>query len=425
MDTGALQLPVEVWGKVFAFLKPNSKSLQHVYNRADEAVAQQALHQLRLVCTKFNKVVEQHPEFLDQLLPGHISWQSWPSLLRWLQGYRCNVGVFRPFCNADCHALLLGALARPSSQLTEVFLLESGMLHIHALSVFTTITKSSLSDPENKQMDLKPLHGLHSLQELLLENGEYSNVPLSSHLTRLDVGNSTASCVQLACCTPGLKELLVYHAKLSELHDAGLSSCSGLTSLDVFNCSISGSQTGAHFAVGEGYMLHIPPNISTLTELRRLRVAMAIVGNGVDASWTYYLTSLCFLDLLIEGVVTLSHDLTQLQQLTKLTVAAEPFYQSDPGTATMARSEVDWKAMHNLQRRVLSGYIILLDNIQEVSLLKDLSFVSITNVHPGDCQTVDHLACLANNLAANRPHVQFKVESQIVPVASAALTDSD
>ena len=250
-----------------------------------------------------------------------------------------------PFCSADCQTLLLDALACPSSQLTEVFLLESGMPHIHALSVFTTITKCSLPDPENNEMDLKPLHGLHSLQDMYLEFGRYSNVPLSSHLTRLDVtvhDNSTAS---LACCTPGLKELLVYNAELSVLHDDGLLSCSGLTSLDVLDCSISGLQTGADFTVGEGYMLRIPPNISTLTELRRLRVAMATVGNGVDASWTYCLTSLYFLDLLIEGVVTLSHDLTQLQQLTMWTVAAEPFCQSDPGSATMARFEMDWKAM--------------------------------------------------------------------------------
>lgn len=73
----------------------------------------------------------------------------------------------------------------------------------------------------------------------------------------------------------------------------------------------------------------------------------------------------------------------------------------------------------------MSGYIILLDNIQGVSLLKDLSFVSITNFQPGDRQTVVHLALLAKNLAAKRPHVQFKVESPVVPVASAALTDSN
>ncbi len=123
-----------------------------------------------------------------------------------------------PFCDADCQALLLGALACPSSQLTEVFLLESGRLHIQALSVFTTITKCSLSTPQKHEMDLKPLHGLHSLQDMFLEYAQYSNVPLSSHLTRLDVEDSTASCVELACCTPGLKDLTVSNATLSALH---------------------------------------------------------------------------------------------------------------------------------------------------------------------------------------------------------------
>ena len=173
--TDALQLPIEVWNKVFACLKPNCMRLEQSFNRVDEAATQQAqLHQLRIVCTKFNKVIEQHPELLDQLLPGQISWQSWPSLLRWLQRYRSHVRIFMPFCDADCQTLLLGALACPSSQLTEVFLPESGMLHIHALSVFTTITKCSLSNPEKNEMDLKPLHGLHSLQYMFLEYGQYS-----------------------------------------------------------------------------------------------------------------------------------------------------------------------------------------------------------------------------------------------------------
>ena len=254
--------------------------LEHSDSRVDEAVAQQAqLHQLRLVCTKFNKVIEQHPELLDQLLPDQKSWQSWPSLLRWLQRYRSHVRVFMPFCDADCQAVLLGALACPFSQLAEVFLLESGMFHIHLLSVFNTITKCSLSNLEKNEMDLKPLHGLYSLQHVFLEYGQYSNVPLSSHLTRLDVEDSTASCVELACCTPGLKDLTVYNATLSALHGDGLSSCNGLTSLDVLNCEISGSRAGANFTVREDYMLRIPPNISSLVQLRRLHVAIATSHN--------------------------------------------------------------------------------------------------------------------------------------------------
>ena len=168
----ALQLPIEVWNKVFAFLKPDCSEIERWHSEVDELVTQQAqLHQLRLVCTKFNKVIEQHPELLDQLLPGHMPWQSWPSLLRWLQRYRSHVRIVMPSSDADSQALLLGALACPSSQLTEVFLSESGMLHIHLLSVFTTIAKCSLSMPKERDLDLdlKPLHGLHSLQDMFLQ----------------------------------------------------------------------------------------------------------------------------------------------------------------------------------------------------------------------------------------------------------------
>ena len=99
--TVALQLPNEVWNKVFACLKPNCNQLDE--SRVYKMVTQQAqLHQLRLVCTKFNKVIEQHPELLDQLLPGHMSWQSWPSLLRWLQRYKSYVRIVVPSRDAVC-----------------------------------------------------------------------------------------------------------------------------------------------------------------------------------------------------------------------------------------------------------------------------------------------------------------------------------
>jgi len=410
--TDALQLPIEVWNKVFACLKPKCKMFGG--SKVDDVTEQAQLHQLRLVCTKFNKVVEQHPELLDQLLlPGYMSWQSWPSLLRWLQRYRSHVRSVLAPCNADSQALLLGALACPSSQLTEVCLAESGMLHIHALSVFTTIKQCSLSNPKGSDLDLKPLQGLHSLQDMFLQQGQYSNVPLSSHLTRLHVEDSTASCVELACCTPGLEDLTVYNATLSALHGDGLISCSGLTSLDVLNCSNSGSHEGAHFSVGTDHLLCIPPNISSLTQLRHLRVAMEISGNVLDVSWTYGLTSLYSLELKLEGAVTISHDLTQLQQLTMLTVAVEPWYESDTCPYSTARFEVSWKAMYSLQHIVLSGHMTLLDNVQEISLLKEVSLVSITEFQPGDDKTAVYLARLAYNLAAHKPHVQFTVESPV------------
>ena len=308
-------------------------------------VTQQAqLHRLRLVCTKFNKVFEQHPELLDQLLLCHV---SCPSLLRWLQRYKSHVRIVMPPGDADSQALLLGALACPSSQLTEVFLRKSGVLHIHALSVFTTITKCSLSHPKEADLDLKSLHGLQSLQDISLDYGQYSNVPLSGHLTCLDRSDCTASCLPLVCCTPGLKDLTVYNATLSALHDGGLSSCRGLTSLDLSNCSISGSCAGAHFTVGEDYMLCVPANMSSLTQLRRLCVAMVTSNNVVDVRWTYGSTSFYDLDLDIQGAVTFSHDLTQLQQLAMLTVAVQPWCESNIGLCSHARFEVSWKAMRN------------------------------------------------------------------------------
>ncbi len=109
--------------------------------------------------------------------------------------------------------------------------------------------------------------------------------------------------------------------------------------------------------------------------------------------------------------MTFSNDLTQLQQLRLLTVAAEPWCEPDTCSYSTARFEVSWKATYSLQHIVLSGRMTRWDNVQEISLLKDLSLVSITEFQPGDDKTAAHLARLAYNLAAHKPHVQFTVES--------------
>ena len=72
--------------------------------------------------------------------------------------------------------------------------------------------------------------------------------------------------------------------------------------------------------------------------------------------------------------------------------------------------------MHKLQHINLSGHMILLEKVQEVSLLKDLRLVSITEFEPGDYQTAVHLARLAYSLAAHKPQVQFTLKSRVVPV---------
>ena len=72
-------------------------------------------------------------------------------------------------------------------------------------------------------------------------------------------------------------------------------------------------------------------------------------GNVLDVSWTYGLTSLYSLELNIEGAVTFSNDLTQLQQLTLLIIAAEPWCKPDTCPYSTARFEVSWKAMYSLQ----------------------------------------------------------------------------
>lgn len=234
----ALQLPTDIWSRIFAFLKPNCEYLE--YHDGDGEVervaAQQAqLHQLRLVCTNFNQIIEQHPQLLDQLLPSDLSSEGLPSLVCWLKRHNGSVRIFMPFCSTQCQAVLLDALLCPSSQLLKVYLMESTMLHVHMLSAFTTITKCSLFNPISEPMDLKPLHTLCSLQELFLEYGEYTAVPLASHLTWLDIHQSTVSCVQLFGGTAGLRDLLVKNSSLVSFCREGLSGCSGLTCLDALN----------------------------------------------------------------------------------------------------------------------------------------------------------------------------------------------
>lgn len=89
-------------------------------------------------------------------------------------------------------------------------------------------------------LDLKPLQALPSLSDLRLHQvSSVWGVESLAHLTHLNLGWTDVECAGQAAFLPGLKMLSVRHILVEDLHDDGISACSGLRHLLLEDCCIS------------------------------------------------------------------------------------------------------------------------------------------------------------------------------------------
>ncbi len=83
---------MDLWAKVFAYLKPNQAAAGRLFDVNDmngeqtqyvsEVITAQAhYHKLKLVCSKFKQVFQEHSELSDELTLAEGS-PTW-SLMRW------------------------------------------------------------------------------------------------------------------------------------------------------------------------------------------------------------------------------------------------------------------------------------------------------------------------------------------------------
>ena len=407
----ALLLPVELWSNVFEHLKPGCTG---PIRDSEEAIGADpaelsCFHQLKLVCKSFNQTFARHAQLHSHLILNRSnSSRRLTSLLLWLQRYAGSVTKFTACCDSLSTETVLGALSGAAAKLTNVHMACTRTATMQALSACSNITVCALDCPFEDRLDLTPLTHLLQLQELLLQNGNFSNVPLSSNLTFLRLECSDAS---FGICSPysrNLYNMEVRSSCMSGLYDKGVCDCTALQRLALIDSSITGATAGDSFVLRRDRQMQIPVDLLVLTQLCDLHVSFprAFDANRVqvsaDLDWLCKLTSLKSLNVVAEGPVTFSHAFHHLQNLEYLSVSAA----NEPA----ASFELDWEAMIALKHVDLFGTVSLSHTFEKMSALQHLTHLSLWGLQPGDSATAINLASLAYRLAAARPDVEFVLE---------------
>ena len=326
-----------------------------------------------------------------------------PSLLVWLRHSSRPIRKFTAFCGGSAQEMALAALSPLSPNMTDVYLAGASRAALLGLSAFTSLSRCDLFKPATGVLSLQPLQGLVQLKELLLQAGVFFDLVIPRHLTYLFVAQSQVSCVQDVCCLSSLLWLNVFNSNIVGMHKAGLAACVSLTTLHVGDCAIAAADASDKFAIGNGLTLSIPANMSALTNLSELsmHISSSYAGQlGLD--WLYNMVSLDNLSLGTQGSICLAEELTQLTNLTKLSVSTE-------GQNSVSYT-VDWEAMQCLSHITFEGPTELCDSTLSLTALTSLKCVALTAFHPADDETAMLLAKLAHSLAVQRPEVNFTVD---------------
>ena len=371
---------------------------------------QACFHQLKLVCSKFRDVFAEHQELSSEInisKPSPATTAFVPSILLWIQRWRSSISSFQAFSGEQHHELVLGALACLSSSLDSVFLTNTPAAAVCTLPVFQSLKRCDFDDHD--QLNLSALQALPSLEELYLSAGDYSSVPSAGQLTMLwvleaDVQFSRASMEDIS-----FKHLVMNVCEIGGLHDSGLIACKALMDLDISAAAFAAALESDFLQVGDNGLASIPAKISELTCLTKLDLVLASsLDDPFDLDWVYSIVSLNCLELKVQCPFNVSEQLTRLCELTSLTLNAD-------GHACQASYAVGWEPMHNLKQLELAGRIAFDSRMLQLTTLKTLECVKLTNLHPcAEDGTASELARLMYQLAAQCPQVQVYVDGMLI-----------
>ena len=371
------------------------------------------LHEMRLVCKQFKKVVDHHPDLATQLFLR----QDFPStgvgnLIRWIQDHRSAVRTLVSTSGSPLTEVALAALVTASaggtSNVGNVLLHEVSAVSLSMLTAFSslhgcTLSRSYCERPGEEQsiLSLSPLQVLPNLQSLTLCGSPFGGLGDLAHLTRLDVSGN-ADCGSQCLFLHTLKSLIVQvDGNLTGLGALGVSGCLNLQSLVCHGAVITAGL--ASHSLDTDTHVHLPASLSTLVHLTRLTFSQ---GSGqqpdtVSHAWVYKLTNLQ--EVTIGAVARncrVSGRIGALTQLTRLTVG------NGGSESTVDLHCVPWKrlrSLHTLEIRAANlccecGLLDLLD----LQCLRSLNF---SGVRPVDRDSLEHCGTLLHKMGTQRPQV--------------------
>jgi len=408
---------MDLWAKVFAYLKPNHTAAVELFDMDDTdeeqkqdvskvVTAQAHYHKLKLVCSKFKQVFQEHSELSDEIIlaEGNQSHMV-PNALVWLRQRGSAIRSFTAFYGGPTQDMVLAAMASSSSQLEYVHLSGPIKATLSGLLAFTSLQSCNLVKPATA-LSLYPLCHLPCLDELSLQSGTFNRLAIPCCVTCLLIGDSSVDCVQESCSVTRLQTLAIVVSKVSRLHDLGLLACTLLDHLELCECLVTAADPANQFAVGLQAPACIPAQLSLLTKLAHLQLDLA--SSDVwdsDATWLYKMASVKSLVCTIHGAIFLNNHLTQLSKLQDLQLSVTG---STDDEWKIRYDAIDWEALHQLTHISFAGPSSFDESILRLTSVDKLRLVSLSDFHPTDDLTVKYLAMLAHSLAAHRPQVVFE-----------------
>ncbi len=410
---------MDLWANIFAYLKPDHTVDFFDWDDTDERqrqdvseliTAQAHYHKLKLVCSKFKQVFQEHSELSDEIIlaEGNRS-HMMPHALVWLRQKGSAIRSFTAFCGGPTQDMVLAAMASPSPHLEYVHLSGPIKATLSGLLAFKSLNCCYLVKPA-KALSLYPLRNLQCLESLFLQSGIFNRLAIPCCVTSLVIGDSSVDCVQELHSLTHLETLMIDSSDVQRLHELGILACTSLKHLELSECLVAAADLANRFAVGLQAPMCIPTQLSLLTNLSHLELDLASSDiQDFDARWLYKMASIECLVCTIHGTLCLDNRLTQLRKLEDLQVSVVKS-TDDHDKWKICYHAIDWEALCQLTHISFSGPSSFDESILELTSIDKLKTVALWDFYPTDGLTAKNLALLSYRLAADRPEVVFLVE---------------
>lgn len=405
-------LATETWVKIFAHLLPQRCDVEP--DRATTAALardQMRFHSLKLVCSRFNAILED-ASLKSSIVALDLRKCNNSSLMTWLQAQGGQQETLLLRSTSKGIKSFLQPFATSGSPLTTVGWGSFGKRAPEALTTVTSIISLSLWSPAQSDISLDPLQSLPSLQKLQLSSGSFTIAGLPKHLTSLGLKQ-----VQLCLTNSFTRDMCL--KKLSIISSSFVGHAIFGNKL-LEELEISESHVGldddddddvdyADISTGRGCFLCA--DLSCLKNLRvlKLKVASQCTRDGSD-ELSFEQLYFCYRLPLLEELrlessrmpLCVADELTQLSRLTSLTVAC-----ADDRSRRSLTIMPEWLSMASLQHVHLSHAILRCGN----ELLGLLSIMTLVSLRLTNCTTADQhvgelVAALMYGMGKHNPHVE-------------------
>lgn len=409
----------ELWAKVFANLEPDDIEL----SLGTEPYMQ--YHKLRLVSKQFREVFQQNSRLSRfVLIRGRVEHQVLTNLLEWLSVQPTPVEKLAlANTGSEVQDIILGALmSRPQRSCLQHFrgtnLSGTG---INLLASFGSLMSCYLELDPAKYLDLAPLHVLNHLRHLRLTalgaSNRVSNLHTLSHLTSLTLHDTRVGLeeVPLNCGFISTLQTLHLFDSIIGVHSSGLGACASLKELVLLDATVVAASADAAEGIDnawhmiEGVPTRVPANLSNLTQLTSLALQLPRTGVPSDLDWVYDLKNLKDLNLQSEQDMVLCASLTNLSQLSLLSLSA---HGDDHRPGATWHLLIIWRHMISLRKLFFRNCNFQVgSNFGELAFLPCMSSLDVVNCRPANAVAFSSFLNLVRKLQSCRQDVHVWVDS--------------